>query len=302
MNRRMFLTQTAALPVIFGLRRLLAQDSAPAAPDWHRAALRRMKETGRNGVVLVIPDPERDELVSEKVDGAQGVRIRRVTEEAARRRLGTTLWALAHEDFPAAHLLFTECVFVCLSSEEADRLVRRPGDARNRFLLDPDGRVLDAGRVDGAVLDDPEKFVASFAAFARGAGNERIRERAEAIGRTLGEDVRKAVAQLGADAAEDRMAAQTFLLGKADGLAPYLAHQAIVAPDVETRGRMGDILVKHYASVRESAPGPKLPFGTELPEFADGCGGLRLKGEEAAECGLGRAPARSRRFILFLQR
>lgn len=277
MNRRRFLTQAAAIPALFGLRELFAQEPASGPPAWYVQALERMKSTGRYGVILVVPDPEAD-----------------------RRRLGLTLWTLANEDHRAGHLLFTEAVFICIPSTVADRLFTPSGERQRRFLLDADGTLLAADAVDTAALDDPDKFVASFATFLHGVSNDRLRARAEAVRKTLGDDVKKAVAQLSSESADEREAAQALLVRHADAIAPYLAHEAVVAADVETRGRMGDILARLYATTREESVGPRLPYGSYMPEFAEACGRLRLKEEAMVECGLGRAPLKSRKFIRFL--
>lgn len=298
MNRRRFLRNAAALPFVFGLRDLLGQDADAGRPDWHLAAFRRMKETGRNGVVIVVPDPERDELVSEAVGG--GTKITRVLQDAARRRVGLALWTLANEEHPGAHAIFTEAVFVCMTSELADRLVRRPGDPKNRFLLDPEGRTIAADTVDATVLESPEAFTPSFTRFLHGGDGARLRERAEAVGKTLDDRLRKSLSRLSSESAEERDAAQAAILERADSIAPFLVQQSIAAPEAETRGRLKDVLASLYAPGREGAAGFRLPYGSYLPEFAEACGHLRLKEEAAVECGLGRAPLRSRKFLRFL--
>ena len=61
-DRRRFLQQAAAIPCVFGLRELLAQEPAAGKPEWFQKALQRMKETGRWGVVIVAPDLDKVEI------------------------------------------------------------------------------------------------------------------------------------------------------------------------------------------------------------------------------------------------
>jgi hypothetical protein len=270
MDRRTFLAQTAAVPLIFGLPLLFGQEPAPGMPEWYEAALKRMKELGRYGVAIVAPD------LLAVADPTQA--------DAPRRRLGTTLWTLAHEEYPAAHALFSEAVFICLTSDIADRTVRKAGDARNRFLLSPDGDLLSADKVDAAAMENLELFVSSFAPFLHGEGNSRLKERSEAIQKRFDAEVEKAFSQLGADSADDRESATAILSRRAESLTPYLAWLSISAPDFEKRGRAKDLLAAYYTA------GPRLPYGSYLPEVLDSCRG----------CGMGRVPENSRKFIRFL--
>src|SRR6266850_4502983 len=106
MERRTFLSILAGSPLIFGLRELLAQDSAP---DFLAIAFKRMKETRRPGVVLVIPSD---------VEG--------------RKRLGEGLLARLPTGSKAGREgfeLFCASVFICLGEDRA--------------------REIDAGKVEG---------------------------------------------------------------------------------------------------------------------------------------------------------
>jgi hypothetical protein len=314
-GRRAFLVQAAAIPGIFGLRELFAQEAASGTPGWFQKALQRMKETGRCGVVIVAPDqikiaPKKlDEKLLKQLEGKEELRARLeelycyqdvAKADASRRLLGSTLWILANEDFPAAHELLCEAVFICVTSEIADRTVRKTGDKRNRFLLDPVGHLLAADSVEAAVLENPEKFAPSFAPFLHGEGDVRLRERATAIQKGLDAEIVQALSQLTTDSADERDAATAVLVRRAESIAPFLVHFSLTAPGAEERGRAKDALTRYFASTMEDAAGPRLPFGAYLPKFVESCAGLQLEKDVALDCGLGRAPRKSRKFLLFL--
>jgi hypothetical protein len=276
LDRRAFLGTTAAVPLLFGLRELLADDTPRQAPDWYARALRRMKETGRLGVVVVVPDGEE-----------------------ARLRAGRALWILANEEHPEAHELFAEAVFVCMTSEVADAVLRREGGRENRLLVDGDGKRAAADAIDPALLESPARFAASFRGFLHGESNDRLREQAARIGRDLTADLREAVVSLDADDAAAREASSRTLLKHADRIAPYLAWLG-AAGGAERSGRARDVLRRCYAATREDEAGPRLPYGAVLPEFTWACNML-VEGKEAAiRCGLASVPAPARKFIRFM--
>src|SRR5687768_12343795 len=103
-DRRSFL---AAVPLVFGLDRLRAQE--PARPDWLEAALRRMKDTGRFGLLLAVP--ETDPL---------------------QKRAGAALWSLTRSELQPVRQLLAECVVVCATRPEV--LGVRANDHRRLFL------------------------------------------------------------------------------------------------------------------------------------------------------------------------
>lgn len=276
LDRRAFLGTAAAVPLFFGLREILADDSAPETPDWYAEALRRMKETGRTGVVLVVPD-----------------------DDAARRRLGQALWILANEEHPEAHELLSEAVFVCMTSEVADAVVRTTGGRENRILIDAAGKRLAADAIDPTLLESPARFTASFRSFLRGESNERLRERAAIIGRDFTPELREAVVTLDSDDAAAREASTRTLAKHADRILPYLAWLG-VSGGTERSGRARDVIRRWYASTREDQQGPRLPYGSVLPEFTWACNML-VEGKEAAiRCGLASVPAPARKFIRFM--
>jgi hypothetical protein len=268
LKRRTFL----ATPLVFGLRDLLAQESSK--PEWFQAALQRMKETGRLGVVLVAPDGREPQ-----------------------RRLGSALWILANEEHPEAHELFGEAVFVCVTADLAGRTVKGSG---NRVLLDPDGKRIAQDTVEPELFEDPRRFVGSFRPFLRGESNERLRERAEAIEKGLPDEVRAALRNLDAEDPAEREKAAKVAGRSADRMVPYLTWISLTAASLERRGRAKDLLRRQFEAAPEDKPGARLPYGTTLPRFVGSCAGLRAEDEGVPKCGLSEAPIRARKFIRFL--
>lgn len=276
LDRRTFLGGAAAVPLFFGLREILADDDGAKAPRWYADALRRMKETGRPGVVLVVPD-----------------------DEPARRRLGQALWVLANEDHPSAHELFCEAVFVCVTPRIADAALGADRGRNNRFLLDAGGKRLAGDTIEPALLDSPARFVPSFRSFLRGESNDRLRERAALIGRDFSTELRQAVADLDSDDAAARDASTRILFRHADRIIPYLAWLGLSA-GAERGGRARDMIRRTYAASREDQAGPRLPYGALLPNFTWACNALVEGNELAIRCGQAAATAPARKFLRFM--
>ncbi len=313
-DRRDFLRHAAALPFLYGLEEVLGQEPVTQAPDWYEKALKRMKESGRCGIVLVVPDlaavkprpipdikvkPEKEERFRKLME-EEAERAAKIEADLPRRRMGTALWVLANEDHPAAHELFCEAVVLCMTSELADWSLRRAGDPRNRFLLDSDGTRLEADTVAPEILENPQKLAESLRRLLHGEGNARLREKAESIDKTLDPQLRKAVSNLSSDSAEEREAATALLARHAESIAPYLVHLGLTAGDAELRGRAGDVLRKYYATTKEDVTGPRLPFGCTMPKFGDECGRLVPESESRMACGMGIVRTRQRKFVRFL--
>lgn len=276
LDRRAFLAQAAAVPLFFGLREILADDSAQEQPGWYADALRRMKETGRPGLVLVVPD-----------------------DDAGRRRMGQALWVLANEEHPEAHELLSEAVFVCMTSDVADAVLRTGGERGNRFLVDAGGKRLAGDAIDPALLDSPARFVASFRPFLRGESNDRLRERAALIGRDFSPELREAVVSLDSDDVTAREKSAQVLLKHADRIIPYLAWLGVSA-GAERSGRARDVIRRSYAATREDQSGPRLPYGSVLPNFTWACNTLVEGTEAAIRCGLASTPSPARKFLRFM--
>src|SRR5437867_2739830 len=118
MKRRTFLTQIAAAlpavalaePFIFGLREIFAQNDKKT-PTWLADALRRMKETGRYGIILIVPDKKEEQ-----------------------RPIGCDLAALVDGEDRATHALLCEAVFICVRRYCAEGVACEIGDKNTRYL------------------------------------------------------------------------------------------------------------------------------------------------------------------------
>lgn len=274
-DRRAFL---GTAPLFFGLDRLLAQE--PGRPAWADAALLRMKESGRFGLLVLVPD----------ADPAQA-------------RAGAALWSLTRSELQSVRRLLAECVVIC--STRPDLL--GPRDDRSLVLLAPDGRALDGARIGLDDLENGERFAAAAEALLKGPREGRAAE----IERGLPDDLRRALANLDAENAEDRQPACLKVAEAADRIAPLLAHRARTAATPEARGRAGEALVRLYDRAKEGTFGPRLPYGARVPKMVQrGCGGLRELPEgqkeidvPAIKCGKAAVDADEvRLFLRFLTR
>lgn len=273
-DRRAFLAQAAAAPLVFGLADLAAQEAKE--PPWLAEALGRMKRTGRWGVVIVAPPGDRE-----------------------RRRLGRALYALTELDDEdhEAHRIFCEAVVIAMTPEAAAG--RFPRGA-NRVLLGPDGAVLASGTVEPALFEDPAKFAESFEPFVHGEKRARLVERAEAIEKGLPEDARKALGSLGAESAEERLQAVLVLSRRVESITPCLVRLELLGRGAEERRQARLLLLRYFATFPAESFGSRLPYGSYMPKLASSCGHWVLEGEPQMGCGMGRVPKKSGRFVLFL--
>lgn len=264
MHRRAFL----ATPLVFGLRELLAQDPA-SAPAWWAAALRRMKDTGRCGVVLAAPA------------GRDGVRF------------GTELAALLPAEDPALRRLLGEAVFVVLSPALARRLVLRDGETFNRLLLAPDGSRLAADVVAPQVFARPMFFVGSFRPFVEGSDGARLAERAAAQEASVPTEALRAIGSLASASPAIREQAAADLARQADRCYPWLLQRLLSESDVDLRGRLALVLDRVVLSADPRVAGPALPYGVKrvVAEASFPEGG------NCAACGLVVASAPARDFL-----
>lgn len=263
MNRRTFL---ATAPAFLGLREILAADETPG---WYRAALDRMRRTGRSGVVLVAPnDPK------------------------MRRRWGSALWALAADNNPGAHELLCEAVFICVRRDRA-------GEG-NCFLLDPDGKRVETTNVPIETMEDPGRFTATFRRLIRGRHDARLPRLAAEIKERLSREVAVAVNRLDADSPAERDDAFGTVRKNADAMIPYLAHLGATGRSAELRGRARDVILDYYRATKENKTGPRLPYGCELPKFVSSCGTLVPDDGPRMACGLGSVPQKVRKFVRLL--
>jgi hypothetical protein len=270
LDRRSFL---AAVPLVFGLDRLAAQE--PARPEWLEAALRRMKDSGRFGLLIAVPaaDPHQ-------------------------KRAGAALWSLTRSELQPVRQLLAECVVMCSTRPEV--LGVRANDHRRLFLLSPEGVLLDGGPLALADLE------AGFAAAAETLLAGRRAKRAAEIERGLSPELRRALDLLDAEDVQERQSACLRVAEEADRIAPLLAHRARAAATPEARGRAGQALVRLYDRAQEAAFGPRLPYGARVPKMRQrGCGGLveAREGEpdEAVTIKCGKAAVNADEVRLFLR-
>ncbi len=266
LDRRMFLTQAAAVPLVFGLAEFDTQQEAKdSEPEWFPRALARMKETGRWGLVLTLPHPD--------------LRFQR----------GMALWSfMAFEDEDVdAHEIFCEAVVMVLTPEFIRKrfLVREQVD---RLVLSPEGAFLTGDRIDDDVFKESKRFAESFRKFLHGDTNERLAERAKAIEAGMPAELKQAAGRLGAESVDERTAAAAALARKVEALTPYLAWLEHGASDDRRRRQARSLLSSYFATLRFET-GSKLPYGCLAPRHHDPCPG----------CGMMRRSARSSMFLQF---
>lgn len=289
MDRRTFLKAVAAAPCIFGLRELFAQEG-PSSPEWFRAALARMKERKLHGVVLIAPE-----------------RL-----EPDQRLMGTALRELLDGDHPDAHELFLGGVFIAMTPALAAASGLLKADEKgNRILLDPEGRRLALDATGPEVLETADAFTTSFEPFLFGKDGEWLKGRAEELEKNAPEDLRGALRDLGSEDIAIRERASGVLKVHAPDYHPLFAWNRRNAPDPEVRFRLRSILVHLYQSARKESFGPRLPYGTRIPQFVEGgCGSMvelaegekkQKDGGEMVACGMGRIEdPKVRLFLRFL--
>ena len=220
-DRRTFLS---AAPFVFGLDRLAVQAQETAIPDWFKAALHRMKDTRRLGVVLVV-DP---------ADPNLGLRLADCLQS------------------PNAAELLGQAVLITMIRPLARLHVLQGDEAVNRILLDPDGRRLAADRVAPGAFADPIQFALSFRPFVEGVDGARLRERAVET-----PELRDLLANLDAEDARTRQAAAAELVRMTDRHYPFLLWTSRQPGSPERRGRIQHALAGWADDKR------RLPFGAE---------------------------------------
>lgn len=264
-NRRTFLAQAAAVPLVFGLAE--PQESKDAEPRWFPTALARMKETGRWGLGIVL-QPDLHQFF-----------------------WGQGLWALTafpDEDVDA-HEIFCESVVMILTPEFLRKRFSLEGKI-HRVLLSPEGKPIASDEVDPMLVRDSTRFADSFREFLHGPKNERLIERAKAIEASLSDEVKRAAQKLDSESVDERTAAAVTLARKAETLTPYLAWMEHVGEGARQRRAARNLLSSYFASLQTDAPGSKLPFGCTGPHHFDPC----------RSCGMGQRSPRSSMMLRFL--
>ena len=266
LDRRSFLIGSAAAPLIYGLRELAAGEQ-DQDPTWMAEALARIKQTGRWGVVLVLP-----------------------ADAMARFRFGQQLWALTafpNEDLEA-HALFCEIVVVVMTGELA-RKKFAVDPASTRILLSHEGKVLESD-TEPVLLERSKEFAASLKRFLHGDGSKRLAARAAEVAKTLSPELQDALVKLGSELAEEQAAAKLTLARHVESVTVPLAYLGEAAAAELTRKRAFNLLTGYYASLSAKEPGSKLPYGATGPHYYAPC----------RTCGEACVPARSAQFLRFL--
>ena len=267
MNRRSFLEQAAAVPLVFGLTEPVGQDSKDEEPKWYPTALARMKQTGRWGLGIVL-QPDLVPFV-----------------------WGQGLWALTafpDEDVDA-HEIFCESVVMILAPEFVRKKFSLEGKI-HRILLSPEGKAIASEEMDPTLVRDSMRFAESFRGFLHGPKNERLKERAKAIEAGLPEELKRAGQSLESENVDERVAAAAALARKAETLTPYLAWLEHEGTPSRRQRAARNLLSSYFASLQQDAAGARLPYGCSGPHHYDPC----------PSCGMGRRPPRSSMFLKFL--
>lgn len=264
LDRRTFLAAAGSAPVVYGLREIFGTSGDA---DWFGTALRRMKETRRYGIVLIVPREGRE-----------------------RQEVGTRLLSLLESPDGGAHALFCEAVFICLTPELAAGRVRSAFEKQNRILLDPHGRRVEADTIDLPVFQ-PRTFAASFEAFLHGRDGARLAGHARAIERTLPDDVRRALARLDDASVDVRSEASSVVYRHAEAMIPTLVHLGKSGRNEEYRSRCRGIIQEVFRGSDAGRFGPRLPYGTVRAE---------IRVDSCPACGRVRASHRSRKLLRFL--
>src|SRR5579862_5438120 len=221
-GRRTFLAQVASLPLVYGLQ--AEQEQGGENPAWFAGALARMKETGRWGVVLVLPE-----------------------EANARWVLGQTLWAITafeNEDLDA-HRLFCETVFIVMTPDLAGK--HFPGkEGANRILLSHEGNFLASGQIDLGILAKPADFYTSFGQFIHGENNQRLVERSGSMEKTLSSELKEALSKLGSELDEERLQAALMVVRHIEGVTPVLMSIAETAEAPRRRVQARNLLTSYF--------------------------------------------------------
>jgi hypothetical protein len=276
MERRAFLSLLAGSPLVFGLRELLAQEPASekSAPEWYKAALKRMKETHRYGIVIVVPDDPKE-----------------------RDAWGRAL--IARYSSTYRHEPWGVVVFVCLTKSVATSL----GHATdfNVFVLDPDGRTVQRAREHLATLENDRSFEFAFSSYAYGLRDARLVEQARAIEKGIPESLRTAADDLLVRTLD--VPRESPLYEKADALLPWIVNKCREAESKDPRidGDSAEprslrmLVLEHASRQSHKESDPALPFGikVEMTRPEDPC----------PPCGMSVVSlAKARKFLSFLEK
>ena len=288
MDRRTFLSIVAGSPLVFGLREMLAQEprtEVKSVPEWYAAALKRMKETNRYGIVIVLPEDPKE-----------------------REKWGKALIDRYNEFQSPDHEPFGVVVLICLTKSLAGRLLKwdfddpkalfKPG----KFILAPDGRVKSWFPFDGESLGEARTFSFNFATPVYGAFSEdQLKAQAEKLEKTLPESIRKAADDLSGEKYDPE--AGESLLEKADSILPWIVHKChsaeakVAEAKPPVRVALRTVLAKYWISQSMVDADPCLPYGVKVEP-------VPVPAEDPCPpCGMAKVtPGRVRKFMSFFEK
>ena len=340
-TRRRFLARAASASLVFGLSSCLGDEEDVLKPKILKAALRKMANEDKPGVIVRIPkDPSHCQSLG--VVLTEGSKTPSQARTLGRPDLG-------HPAYDA-HELFVEAVFVCMDGAEIERCVE--GAIADESLILINAR---ATRLAGVPLADSEiATMAGFVAGARrvlhGETHERLRRRAgacfpllerkppDALAGFLSRPIVASRAEKGFDDLEQAGAAreQDFpstitndqelmeaaqilrafdptlelawarhVLEGALGYLPFVIQERLESPAESTRLRARALLETAYWLAMAKRGAEVLPFGVEFIEAPDR---MSTSGSAALTscvgCGMGSFVfgPRSRTFVGFVAR
>jgi hypothetical protein len=245
----------------------------PATPDQLMSrALERMKRERKPGVVLVVPkEPERAAALSD------------------------SLTALVLSRRAEAHQVLCEAVYVCLPAADVAKRFPRREPGWTAILLDETGR-----QIAGDVLAFDDTFAAQFSELLHGPHGRLLRERAAAHRKAMGPErcatFDRLVTALSHDNPKTREWATDQLGSFSPTASAALAEAARTTDSAEARLRLKGVFTRQYLAAAYDQPGPRAVLGAEWTQEVRQ---VRVEREPAPcmECGMARAPARSRSFI-----
>jgi hypothetical protein len=266
LTRRTFLGSSVA---IFGLPELLSgQDQDDKRPEWLAAALKRMKETRRQGLVFVAP-----------------------ADDVKRRELGGQLAQFARAMNPAARVLAGECVLMCARREIATPVWGAIEEKDNALVLDADGRRLASGALR------PERLVSDAVRLLHGEDGARLRAASAAALAALDVADREAVIKA-FDFLDFETEPSAPLMGGlrtlADRIAPSLALTGVAAAHPTAREACQRLLIE-LGDGLAARDGLRLPAGAREVEEE-----LGPKPDPCPACGMAITRPASRKFLEFL--
>jgi hypothetical protein len=251
-------------------------------PEWLKAAFRRMKESGRWGLILVAPDGKDDRI-----------------------GLGRSLYDLAEfeDDAPSGRELLAQVVLITVTAAHATARFPTPGAKANRILLSPEGALLAADAVSLDVYKTSASFTSAFKDFIYGPAHERLKVRAQEMAIGFSEEQRQSAAKLQSTDLDERVAGAIGLTKHVESMAPYLGFLAELGATEEGRREARLLLRRYHGTLKPETPGARLPYGCTLGKFTTSCGWYVPEDQEVTiACGMARVIRRTGKFISFVAR